>query len=669
MDRLTKYFSAVVAFLTVWTAFVSCARMGNPDGGWYDEKPPRVIGTMPEDRSTNAKTKKVIISFDEFIKLENASEKVVISPPQIEQPDIKAAGRRIIVELKDTMKENTTYTIDFSDAISDNNEGNPMGNYTYCFSTGDKIDTLEVAGTVLNAENLEPVKGSLVGLYRVDSLAVDSIKKGSSFAGLNTLFKKEPIQRVSRTDSRGRFIIRGVAPGTYRVVALNDMDGNFFYSSAAEAVAFDHEFFVPSFKPDIRQDTIWADTLHIRDIKTVPYTHFLPDNIVLRQFVKAQADRFFIKAERKDPECFSLFFSGPSTKMPEIRGLNFDSDSAFIIEASPKIDTVTYWLRDTAHVNQDTLSIAMTYETTDSLGNLVPQTDTLEVLAKVSYEKRMKNLKKEMDDWYKELEKKRKKATEEITDTIFPVKRLQPKYSGQNTIAPDGNITIDFPQPLARLDSAAVHLYVKQDTLWYNAPFRLRQRTDSYATPRNMEIIAEWEPGAEYSLEIDSLAFEDIYGLTSKPYKAGFKVNELNSYSTLFIKPMYDGEGTVIVQIIDNSEKVIKEAPAVEGVAEFYYVNPGEYFLRAFVDRNNNGKWDTGDLDEDLQPEEVYYFHEKVACRAKWDVTREWRLKEMPLERQKPGSITKQKADKQKTIRMRNAERAREKGIPLPEGL
>ena len=669
MDRRTKYFSAVVAFLTVWTAFVSCARMGNPDGGWYDEKPPRVIGTMPEDRSTNAKTKKVIISYDEFIKLENASEKVVISPPQIEQPDIKAAGRRIIVELKDTMKENTTYTIDFSDAISDNNEGNPMGNYTYCFSTGDKIDTLEVAGTVLNAENLEPVKGSLVGLYRVDSLAVDSIKKGSSFAGLNTLFKKEPIQRVSRTDSRGRFIIRGVAPGTYRVVALNDMDGNFFYSSAAEAVAFDHEFFVPSFKPDIRQDTIWADTLHIRDIKRVPYTHFLPDNIVLRQFVKAQADRFFIKAERKDPECFSLFFSGPGTKMPEIRGLNFDSDSAFIIEASPKIDTVTYWLRDTAHVNQDTLSIAMTYETTDSLGNLVPQTDTLEVLAKVSYEKRMKNLKKEMDDWYKELEKKRKKATEEITDTIFPVKRLQPKYSGQNTIAPDGNITIDFPQPLARLDSAAVHLYVKQDTLWYNAPFRLRQRTDSYATPRNMEIIAEWEPGAEYSLEIDSLAFEDIYGLTSKPYKAGFKVNELNSYSTLFIKPMYDGEGTVIVQIIDNSEKVVKEAPAVEGVAEFYYVNPGEYFLRAFVDRNNNGKWDTGDLDEDLQPEEVYYFHEKVACRAKWDVTREWRLKDMPLERQKPGSITKQKADKQKTIRMRNAERAREKGIPLPEGL
>ena len=104
-------------------------------------------------------------------------------------------------------------------------------------------------------------------------------------------------------------------------------------------------------------------------------------------------------------------------------------------------------------------------------------------------------------------------------------------------------------------------------------------------------------------------------------------------------------------------------------MAEFYYVNPGEYFLRAFVDRNNNGKWDTGDLDEDLQPEEVYYFHEKVACRAKWDVTREWRLKEMPLERQKPGSITKQKADKQKTIRMRNAERAREQGISLPEGL
>ena len=111
--------------------------------------------------------KKVTINFNEFIKIENAQEKVIVSPPQLEQADIKAAGRRIIVELKDSLKENTTYTIDFADAIVDNNEGNPMGNYTFSFSTGDAIDTMEVSGYALNAADLEPIKGILVGLYLV----------------------------------------------------------------------------------------------------------------------------------------------------------------------------------------------------------------------------------------------------------------------------------------------------------------------------------------------------------------------------------------------------------------------------------------------------------------------------------------------------------------------
>ena len=86
-----------------------------------------------------------------------------MSPPQLEMPEIKASGKKITVELKDSLIANTTYTIDFSDAITDNNEGNPLGNYTYTFSTGEQIDTFEVSGTVLNAEDLEPLKGIMVG--------------------------------------------------------------------------------------------------------------------------------------------------------------------------------------------------------------------------------------------------------------------------------------------------------------------------------------------------------------------------------------------------------------------------------------------------------------------------------------------------------------------------
>ena len=189
MKMNEKYMRKILLFCYILVlTLAGCARMGNPDGGWYDETPPRVVGASPTDKSVNVSSKKIAILFNEFIKLDNAQEKVVVSPPQLEVPEIKASGKSIIVTLLDSLKKNTTYTIDFSDAISDNNENNPMGNYTYSFSTGAEIDTFEVSGYVLEAQNLEPLKGVLVGLY-------------SNLE--DTAFTKTPMQRVSRSDSRG----------------------------------------------------------------------------------------------------------------------------------------------------------------------------------------------------------------------------------------------------------------------------------------------------------------------------------------------------------------------------------------------------------------------------------------------------------------------------------
>jgi hypothetical protein len=447
------------------------------------------------------------------------------------------------------------------------------------------------------------------------------------------------------------------------------MDDNFMYSQAAEAFAYNHDVIVPTCAPDMRQDTIWSDTIHIRDIKQVSYTHFRPDNIVLRQFVKEQVDRFFLKVERKEANMFQIFFSGPSKVMPQIKGLNFDETDAFVLEYTPKLDTLTYWIKDSVLINNDTLRMDLTYDATDSLGNLVLQTDSaLEVLSKQPYEKRMKQLKKDIEDWEKRLAKRRKRG-EEVTDTIFPSKPLEPKYEISQQMAPDQSIYINMPTPIQRIDTAAIHLYVKQDDKWYNDRFVLRQRQSESATPRNLEIIAEWREGAEYSFEVDTLAFEDIYGKTSNPYKAGIKVKSADEFSSLFVKPHYPGGDTlaIVVQMLDKSEKVLKQSLTVDGIAEFYYVKPDDYYLRAFIDTNRNGKWDTGNFEENIQPEEVYYYHEKVTCREKWDVTRDWNLLAHPLDKQKPGEITKQKADKQKTIKQRNAERAREKGIRAPE--
>lgn len=624
----------------------SCAKMGQPDGGWYDETPPAIVRTSPADQGVNIKAKKINIYFNEYIQVDNPTEKVVISPPQIEQAEIKPSGKKIEVELKDSLKPNTTYTIDFSDAISDNNENNPLGNYTFTFSTGDHIDTMQVAGYVLNAENLEPIKGILVGLYNNLS---------------DTIFTKEPMLRVSRTDSRGHFVIKGVAPGDYRIYALQDADNNYYFNQKSEQLAFTHDIITPTFKPDIRQDTLWRDSLHIDSIARVPYTHFLPDDIVLRAFTEVQTDRYLIKSERNEPDHFTLFFSYGDSLLPQIRGLNFNEQDAFITELSEKRDTITYWLRDTMLVNQDTLRMELKYMATDTLGVLRLQTDTMDILSKQPYEKRMKQKQDKYEEWKKKQERAKKR--DKPYETEMPAELLEPKYNVASEPDPDQNITIEMPAPLANVDTSCVHLYSKYDTLWYRSPFVLRPKE---GVNRTYELLGEWRPGIEYSLEIDTMAFTDIYGKTTAPFKQGFKVKTEDSYATLMFDITGMADTTVVVQLLNTSDAMVKETSTTNGRAEFYYIKPGTYYARMYVDSNKNGKWDTGDYAADRQAETTYYYPEKIECKEKWDLTLTWNPMSRSLDRQKPLEITKQKPEKEKTIKRRNQERASKLGIPYP---
>ena len=638
--------------------FTSCARMGNPDGGWYDETPPKVLGATPADKATEVKAQKVKISFDEFVKIDNPTENVIVSPPQLQAPEIKATGKSIEVKLLDSLKANTTYTIDFSDAISDNNEGNPLGNYTYSFSTGAEIDTMEVSGYVVAAENLEPVKGILVGLYA--NLA-------------DSAFEKQPMLRVSRTDSRGHFVIKGVKRGTYRVYALQDVDGNYQFNQKSEMIAFNHELIKPSVMDDTRQDTLWSDSLHIADIKRVGYAHFLPDNITLCAFHEVLTSRYLLSVTRNEANHFAVNFSYGNPKLPQIKGLNFNTHDAFIAIPNAKRDTIDYWLRDTALVNQDTLRMEMTYLMTDSAGQLVSQTDTLEVLSKQPYERRMKQLKATYEKWQKQQEKLKKKG--EPYQTEMPRPTLAIRMQNANEIDPEKRLQLQFETPISTIDTTKIHLYTKVDSLWYRANYQLLPaarrnaeghfvRPDSLKYGMNYEISADWKPGQDYSFETDSTAFTDIYGAVTPKYKQGFKVKGDDEFGSLVITLTgLDGQ-PCIVQLLDRNDKVIKEVAAEHQQAEFYYLKPETYYLRLFVDSNHNGIWDTGDYAKDRQPETVYYYPGKIECKAKWDLTESWNPTSTPLYQQKPGAITKQKADKQKTIRRRNAERAKQMGLP-----
>lgn len=623
----------------------ACASTGTPDGGPYDETPPKFVRATPEPNATGNTRKKISIEFDEFIKIENAAEKVIISPPQTEVPEVKASGKKVLVEFFDSLRSNTTYTIDFGDAIVDNNEGNPMGNFSYAFSTGETIDTMEVSGTVLNAQDLEPIKGIQVGLHK----------------NLNdTAFTKLPFDRISRTDSRGHFSIKGVAPGKYRIYALKDGNQNYLFDSKTEIIAYSDSIIIPSMEPATRQDTTWnaIDTLKIDTIKTIHYTRFMPDNLVLRAFKEENTMQYLAKSEREQLNRFSLYFSAKADTLPTIKGLDFDEKDAFIIEPSIKNDTIRYWIKDSVLCERDTLTLQVDYLYTDTLGNLVPKRDTLAMMNKLSKEKRLAMAKEEMEKKEKEMKKKRRKG-----DTLNVV---ETKFFKMNVDAPSSmdinrNIVLQFEEPVQSIDTAAIHVDVKVDTLWNEERFIFMADT---VAPRKYYILSDWKPGNEYRLRIDSTAIRSIYGLHTNKVENTVKIKTLEEYGTLYLN-IKGIEGNAVVQLLNSSDAVVREQKVKKNnTCDFYFLQPNtKYYIRMYIDSNNNGKWDTGLYDKKVQPEEVYYYPKVWEMKANFEFEEDWDVKAVPLDRQKLDEIKKQKPEEAKKIKDRNKERAKKLGL------
>lgn len=630
------------ALLMLMIVVYSCASMGNPDGGPYDEEPPKFVRSTPKPFAINSKEKKVTIEFDEFIKLEKAAEKVVVSPPQLEQPEIKASGRKVVVGLVDSLRPNTTYTIDFADAIVDNNEGNPLGNYAFTFSTGTTIDTMEVSGTVLSASDLEPVKNIQVGLHSDLS---------------DSAFMKKPFDRVSRTDSRGHFSIRGIAPGKYRIYALMDGNQNYLFDSKTEMIAFSDSIIIPAMEDAMRQDTIWKDSLIIDTIKSVGYTRFLPDDIILRAFKEENDRQYLTRSERDKENHFVLTFSARADTLPTLKGLNFDERDAFIIEKTDRNDSICYWIKDSLIYQMDTLEIQMDYLATDTLDRLVPQTDTLFLANKLTRAEREKLEAKAAEEKEKERKKKEKKG-EKIEPE--PTKFLTLNVDAPSAFDLDRNVYLSFDEPVASIDTAAIHMEIKKDSLWEEIPFLF---VSDSVLPRKYEILAEWEPEKEYQLSIDSMAFKGVYGLHTNKVKQTMKVKKLNEYGTILLN-ITGADSTAVVELLDGSGKVLRQQRITpQNTADFYYLNPGtKFYIRLFNDRNGNGVWDTGKYSEHLQPEEVYYFPKVWEMKANFDFEENWNINAVPVEKQKLDEIKKQKPEETKKIQDRNKERARKLG-------
>ena len=632
---------------------VACASIGSPEGGPRDYTPPQVVKTSPAPGTLNFKGNKVEIVFDEIVNLKDQQKKVVISPAPRTQPLIRTVGKKVTIEFRDTLLDNTTYVIDFSNAIEDNNESNQLDGYTFAFSTGDVIDTLAVSGIVLRANDLEPMQHVIVGLH--------SNLEDTAFTSL-------PLERVSRTNDRGHFTIRNLKPGNYHVFALNDVDGD-YRMARTEDIAFLDEIIVPTTSEYTSQDTVFTFDRRVDTVMTGTHTLYLPNDLLLCMFNEGYRSHYVKQTSRPADNKLHVLFGAPNDTLPKldvIRPAEHARDW-YRVERTPANDSLFYWITDSAMIKTDTVIVAMTYLRTDTADQLEQVTDTI----RFGYRKPSSQVKeeekkaKEREERAKRLaqllEKQEKAAAQgkELNEgELEELKELQrgdpneiPKLAMDlakaGAIDVGDSIILKFDTPIASINPAGIHLEVKRDTLWMPYLGALPQfRLIDDCNPMRYWLPVTTLPDSTYRLTIDSAAVTSVYGLYNDKLSKELKVRGLEQYANLYFKVnVKDG---AFVELLGSGEKVMRTVPVNNGAFEFINVSPGTYYLRLTLDSNGNGKWDTGNYRDHLQPEEVYYYPKKLRLRANWDLDENWNIYQTALDMQKPDDIRRNKPEQSK---------------------
>lgn len=594
----------------------SCANIGNPSGGPIDKTPPIFMRSNPTPNAVNVKDRKIEIFFDEIVTLKDPSTKIIVSPAQTEMPRMSALGRKVTVELVDSLLPNTTYTIDFSNSIQDNNEGNAIDNFAFAFSTGSVIDSMRVSGYVLDSRTLEPMQSVVVGLQ-------------SNLA--DSAFHKEKLQRVALTNDRGQFTIRNVSPGSYHIFALKDLDRDYKFGNPTEDIAFLDSIIVPSIGSREAADTVYNDLNEIDTIMRATRPAYFPNDILLSMFNEDRKSQYLANNLRVDSTRISLTFAAASDTLPSLSivGRNDVPDQWYTLERSQTNDTLTYWIRPPHLVSADTLMVATTYLRTDTASNLSWGTDTL----KFTFQR----------------QKAKKKKKNEETDSLEQIRFMELHPLANDTQEVYAPLLLQTGTPIERYSREAFHLQRKlqNDTIFYPAEIKSIALRDSTLNRRDLMLKVDWEPGAAYTLAVDSLAMTDIYGLQTKPLKVDFNVRKMEEYGNIVfnIPAVRD---SAIVELLDGTEKIVLRAPVKSHRAELLNLLPGKYYARLFIDRNGNGKYDTGNYDMHLQPEETVYYPGAINLKKNWDVEQTWDIYATPIDKQKPEAIKKNKPERKK---------------------
>ncbi len=561
--------------------FWYCANVGMPTGGEKDETPPVVIKSMPEANALNYKKKTIYIEFDELIQLKDYRSKFIVSPPVNKQPIVEARGNRLMVTFEEDLQPNTTYTLDFADAVVDNNEGNVIENYSFSFSTGEYIDSLQVSGNLYDADDLSPSEGVLIFLHN----------------NLNdtAIHKLVPI-RMAKTNKQGRFNLRNVSPGKYRIYALDDANRNYLFDQPGEAMAWSDIIVEPGFEYRQFADTIHIDSLETDSIHYYEKLVYTPDSIQLFKFQHDYKEQYLVSEERNERGKLTYYFNRPLEEDAKIVLTGHEHlNDLFMMDRSVKNDTVTFWIKDSTYYNQDSLSISLSYIMRDTLDNPYTKVDTIAM-------------------YFFEVKEKKKKRRKDEGPEPVPTINLR---NVKSKIDVFGQFHFALPAPAVHFNTEAVKLYNHKDTIPEEETFEFIHNEQSIL---NYTIKKEWEPGVKYEMTIDSAAIHDIYGLVNAPISSQFTVKPLDSYGTIFID-IVEPENNWLVQVLNRKDEIVQQSyiKNKSGKIGFRYLNPGEYMLRIVVDLNMNGQWDSGNYYERIQPEDLMYFPRKMIVRKNWE--------------------------------------------------
>jgi hypothetical protein len=519
-----------ILYFSLLSIFWACAQVVAPSGGERDTLPPEPISINPENASLNYSSKSFKLEFNEFIKLMNLKEELIVSPPLKYDPETRIRGKSLEVRIKDTLRPNTTYVFNFGNAIVDITEGNPLSNFQYVFSTGEEIDSLQLSGKIVDAFQLTPMEGMMVMLYA--NTADDSLPL------------KELPNYLSRSNKEGSFTITNIKKGSYRLFALKDANRNFLFDRPDEEIAF--------------YSTILKISKNQKGINLYSFTEDQQKQFIEKQ---SQTDNQLILDFKKPLD--SLYFKEINTSLEEL-----------LLDFYVSNDTAVFWWKE---LNERKTKMAVFDDTLFA--------DTIQF--KIDSLSREKTLKWE--------------------------KVLSGKQNFYETI------NIRFTRPIKSYDSSFFSIRTA-DSSFLN--YRL---TRDSLSKQLFRLSFDFQEDSTYYLDILPGAFTDVYEQTNDTLSAFFSFNTSQDFGTLFLKINYKDSLPKIVQLISNG-KVIREKRSTDNSVTFQYLKGGTYGLKLILDRNGNGKWDTGNYLKKQAAERVVIYNEPIVIRSNWDKEIDWVL-------------------------------------------